>query len=464
MGRLPGDSFAFSVFRSLEFVSDFGFRVSSFPMNSFAYLFERFPSFVQTFVYREAAEMVRRGMEPWLVSIRRPDDPVELTVKMDAAVFYLPEEKALRAEVDARRAAGKLSWQARRAIARGRSGRDSQRIFEAVWLAPRLRERGIRHVHAHFGGVAARTAWWLRRLFGFSYSFTGHANDIFCPTDFPISNADLLRGARFVVTETDYARRWMEKNHPFALGKVFRVFNGIAMEGFPARVAPGAVPRILSVGRYVEKKGFGDLITACGRLRARGLAFECAIVGGGPLLEVLQAQIDAAQLSDCVKLLGPRPQAEVRRLLSEAQLFVLACVVEEGGGSDNLPTVIMEAMVSGTPVIATSVAGVPEMVSAGADGLLTPPKDPAALAAAMEQVLVDPDFAERLAAGGRQSAEDKFAIEKTTRDLQQLLLRCARLVPPPAACEFDSTIVRPGFFTRAEQCLWKFRWCARCQR
>ena len=417
-------------------------------VNSFAYLFERFPSFVQTFVYREAAEMVRRGMEPWLVSIRRPDDPVDLTAEMDAEVFYLPEEKTLRAEVDALGAAGKLSRRTRRAMAQGRTEKDSQRIFEAVWLAPRLRERGVRHVHAHFGGVAARTAWWLRELFGFSYSFTGHANDIFCATDFPVSNADLVRGARFVVTETDHARRWMEEKYAGARGKVFRVFNGIALDGFPPRAAAGAVPRILSVGRSVEKKGFADLIAACGLLRGRGVEFECAIVGGGPLERELQAQIDAAQLGEVVKLLGPRPQAEVRRMLAEAQLFVLACVVEKDGGSDNLPTVIMEAMACGTPVISTRVAGVPEMLDDGQTGLLAPPNDPPALAAAMEKLLRDPALTARLAADARRSAEEKFAVGKTTRDLQHLLLRHGAVVAPEAARNLDPTLPRASLGAR----------------
>ena len=421
--------------------------------HSFAYLFERFPSFVQTFVYREAAEMVRRGMEPWLVSIRRPDDPVDLTAEMDAEVFYLPEEKTLRGEVDARRAAGTLRWRVRRAMSRHRGAKDSQRMFEAIWLAPRLRERGVRHVHAHFGGVAARTAWWLRKLFGFTYSFTGHANDIFCATDFPVSNADLVRGARFVVTETDHARRWMEEKYPSAQGRIFRVFNGIALDGFPARVPASGVPRILSVGRYVEKKGFSDLIEACRLLRERGFSFVCEIVGGGPLERDLQAQIDAAQLGGMVQLLGPHPQAEVRRLLARAQIFVLACVVEADGGSDNLPTVIMEAMAAGVPVISTRVAGVPEMIADGEDGLLAPPNDPASLAAAMEKLLRDPKLADRLAASARQSAAEKFSIGSTTRELQHLLIRHAGIVPPEAARRLDSTLPAPSFFTRVSSLL-----------
>lgn len=408
--------------------------------HSFAYLFERFPSFVQTFVYREAVEMVRQGMNPWLVSLRRPDDPGDLAERVDVEIFYALEEKELRAEVDARRARRELPWKVRRVIPRRRSEPDAQRMFEAIWLAPRLRERGIRHVHAHFGGVAARTAWWLRELFGFSYSFTGHANDIFCPTDFPVSNADLVRGATFVVTETDFARQWMEEQYPWARGKVFRVFNGISMEGFPPRATVPGPARIISVGRYVEKKGFGDLIRACGMLRDRGLEFTCEIIGGGPLEVRLREQIAEARLADVVRLLGPRAQNEVRRQLAGADLFVLACVPEADGGSDNLPTVIMEAMACGVPVVSTRLAGVPEMIESGCDGLLVSPRDPAGLADAMQQLLTDRAQAVSFGERAQASAREKFAVDQTTQALRNLLTRCARVQAPGVVAESKGSI------------------------
>jgi glycosyltransferase involved in cell wall biosynthesis len=357
----------------------------------------------------------------------------------------------LRAGVDALGAEAKLCRRARQAMSRNRGAGDSQRIFEAIWLAPRLRERGVRHVHAHFGGMAARTAWWLRELFGFSYSFTGHANDIFCATDFPVSNADLVAGARFVVTETDHARRWMDEKYPAARGRIFRVFNGIAPGGFLPREPVGEVPRILSVGRYVEKKGFGDLIAACALLRDRGVAFVCDVAGGGPLEAEMQGQIDGERLGGTVRLLGPRPQADVRRLLSQAQLFVLPCVVEADGGSDNLPTVIMEAMLAGVPVVSTTVAGVPEMIAPGEDGLLTPPRDPAALAEAMEKVLLDRVLGARLAARARVSAAEKFSVEMTVRELQCLLIRHAGVVVPDTARHHDPSlpeVPRPPLWAR----------------
>lgn len=419
--------------------------------HSFAYLFERFPSFVQTFVYREAVEMVRQGMNPWLVSLRRPDDPGDLAEKLDVDVFYAPEEKKLRAEVDQQRKERKLSWRAHKAIPQHRHEHDAQRVFEATWLGPQLRDKGIRHVHAHFGGIAARTAWWLRKLYGIGYSFTGHANDIFCDTDFPVSNADLVRDARFVVTETDYARRWMEDRYPWAKGKVFRVFNGVDVDGFPAKEHASGVPRIVSVGRYVEKKGFGDLIRACALLRDRGIDFVCGIVGGGPLEAQLQAQITDAKLETQVQLLGPRSQAEVRQMLAAAQVFVLACVPEKDGGSDNLPTVIMEAMLARTPVISTDLAGVPEMITSGQDGLLVRPQNPAALADAMEKLLTDPAAAERLGQQGRSSAEEKFAVDKTTRGLKHQLVVRAPIAVPAAARQQDPSIPTPSLATRLLQ-------------
>ena len=407
---------------------------------SFAYLYERFPSFVQTFVHREAVEMLRQGMEPWLVSIREPDDAGDVAEQIDADIFYLPEADAMRAEIDAQITQGRADSTVRRLVAEWRKKPDSNRVFEAAWLGPKLRERGIRHVHAHFGGMAARTAWMLKKLFVFTYSFTGHANDIFCENDFPVTNDMLVRGAKLVVTETDFSRRWMEEKYPFARGRIARVFNGVATDEFAPRSPAGPVPRIVSVGRSVEKKGFADLIEACRILRERGRTFECAIVGGGPLDTILQTRIERANLAAHVRLLGPQAQGEIRQLLATSHVFALASVPEAGGGSDNLPTVIVEAMLAGIPVVSTRVAGIPEMITDGESGFLVSPKDPAALASAIEKLLADPLLATRLGTRGRCVAEEKFSIEKTTSALKHLLVDRCGVRPPRAAREIDPAL------------------------
>jgi glycosyltransferase involved in cell wall biosynthesis len=408
--------------------------------HSFAYLFERFPSFVQTFCHREVGEMVRQGMDPLILSIREPDDPPEVAESLRLPVTYLPPEKELREEIDRRVRARSLPRAVRRALKKHRRESDSQRLFEAAWLGPLLREQGIRHVHAHFGGMAARTAWWLRKLHGIGYSFTGHANDIFCENYVPLTNSDLAHGARFVVTETNFARRWMEEHHPGAGKKFFRVYNGIDVSRYAAACEFASPPLILSVGRYVEKKGFGDLIKSCRLLCDKGLSFTCQIVGGGPLEAALQQQIDANNLSDSVKLLGPRSQAEVIHLLSTATLFVLPCVEEAEGGSDNLPTVIVEAMAAGVTTISTTIAGVPEMITDGQDGLLVPPHSPPALSDAIERLLHTPALRAELGRRGQETARAKFALATTVGELKHLLVRLAPVTPQAGALQLDPTL------------------------
>ncbi len=414
---------------------------------TFAYLCERLPSFVQTFVYREVEEMARFGMNPFVVSIRRPDDPPETAVRMERPVFYMPEGAEIRTKIDKDRELGRLHRRLHRAIPKHRQFPDAQRMFEAAWLGPILESAGIRHVHAHFGGLAARTAWWLRKLFGISYSFTGHANDIFCDNDFPVTNAMLVKHAKFVVTETDYSRRWMEQKHAGSHGKIFRVFNGIDLESLPAAARPDGVPRIVSVGRYVEKKGFPDLIDACALLRDRGISFECEIIGGGEMEAALAARIDLLKLGERVKLLGPRSQTEVRQHLASATVFALACQTEKDGGSDNLPTVIMEAMGIGLPVVSTRIAGVPEMVDEGETGLLSSERDVPAFAASLEKMLTAPDLCAKFGSLAAKRAREKFAGKTTAALLAQLLVQNAPVDAPPGLLKICPEL-RAGFWRR----------------
>jgi glycosyltransferase involved in cell wall biosynthesis len=174
------------------------------------------------------------------------------------------------------------------------------------------------------------------------------------------------------------------------------------------------------VGRLIEKKGFGDLIKASAVLRAEDVAFHCSIIGEGPLEETLRAQIAAEGLEQSVELTGPQTQAQIAERLAEATVFVLPCMREADGGMDNLPTVIMEAMAAGLPVISTPLGGIPEMIEPGANGELVPEHDPAALTAAIQRVIADPALAARYGTRGREIARDKFSIETSARQLQHL--------------------------------------------
>ncbi len=133
-------------------------------------------------------------------------------------------------------------------------------------------------------------------------------------------------------------------------------------------------------------------------------------------------------------------QREVAPHLAAPPLFVLPCVPDSAGGSDNLPTVIAEAMAMGVPAVSTTVAGVPEMITHEKSGLLVPPREPESLANALERLLQDPALAQQLGSAGRAVALQKFALHQTVRELKHLLVRRAHLPVPATARSLDSTL------------------------
>ena len=387
-----------------------------------AYLFERFPSFGQTFCYREVAELERQGTKVHVFSIRRPVDepPEDWDRSLVERVHYLPEEKPLVAEVERILKRNSVPDQACAAVKEWGRQSDFLRLYQAIYVGVRLQEKGVRHIHAHFAGMAARTAYWIKEFFGISYSFTAHANDIFAPRDFVVSLAKLIGNAAAVVTVSDYAVRSLQERFPESAAKIHRVYNGVDLSCFVITDFGSAPAEIISIGRLIEKKGFSDLISACALLRSRRRKFRCVIIGEGPLEESLRAQIEAEDLEQFVTLTGPQTQSEITVRLAHATIFALPCTHELGGGMDNLPTVIMEAMAAGLPVISTPLAGIPEMIEAGANGELVQERDPVALAAAIEKLLDDPERARRLGERGRQIAREKFSIETSARQLLEL--------------------------------------------
>jgi glycosyltransferase involved in cell wall biosynthesis len=392
-------------------------------MTRFAYLFERFPSFGQTFCYREVAELDRQGIAPLIFSIRNPkDEPSQdWDARIVKRVHYLPEEKELLEDV--RRAAKKRKLSTEIVDVLDEWGRRSDflRLYQAVYVGLRLQELGVRHVHSHFAGMAARTAFWIHRFFPMTFSFTAHANDIFAPRHFEIGLDKLVDAARVIVTETDYAAKFLRERFPQRADSVHRIYNGLDLAEFERADFSSTPPLIIAVGRLIAKKGFAELIRACALLAERGKLFRCEIIGEGPLENELRAQIAQLSLQKHFTLSGAKPQREVRQHLGTASVFVLPSVLDPEGGMDNLPTVIMEAMATGLPVISTSIAGIPEMVVQHETGFLVQPADPIALAKAIEDVIDDRLLAQKLGEAGHQRAQELFSIEKNVRELCALI-------------------------------------------
>jgi glycosyltransferase involved in cell wall biosynthesis len=393
-------------------------------MLQFAYLFERFPSFGQTFCYREVAELARQGTTPPIFSIRNPKDepPQDWDERIVKRVHYLPEEKELLDDVRRTSKKRKLTPEIVAALDEWGRRTDFLRLHQAVYVGLRLQEMGIGHVHAHFMGMAARTAFWIHKFFPITFSFTAHANDIFAPKNFAIGFNKLVDTARVIVTVSDYAKKFLQERFPGRADRIRRIYNGLDLAEFGRADFSSAPPLILAVGRLIAKKGFADLVRVCGLVAESGKSFRCEIIGEGPLENELRGQIKRLNLQNRVALPGAKPQREVRQRLAAANVFVLPSVIDPDGGMDNLPTVVMEAMATGLPVVSTKIGGIPEMVVENETGILVEPGDAVALADAIEKFSSDPAVAQRMGCAGYERTQQLFSIEKNVRELCALLL------------------------------------------
>ncbi|HEY3311937.1 MAG TPA: glycosyltransferase [Anaerolineales bacterium] len=415
-----------------------------------AYILKMYPRFSETFILNEILELERQGVQVQIYSLVKPNDGRfhASLAKVQAKVTYLPEypRSEFKAQVWPawrnllRRDAGrfwKIFWYA----LSHRNGVGLKQFMRACVLADRLLQEPVEHLHAHFASSATSVAMIAHLFTGIPYSFTAHAKDIYLKSIDPNLQRDKLTQARFVVTVSDFnkdylsglvngqgpsgaIRRVKGQAQPSSQGiSIRRLYNGINLEQFHPAPLPAANhtnrPLILSVGRLVEKKGFEDLILACAELHTRGLVFKCEIIGKGPREAALRELIARLDLSGTVRLVGPRPQDEIVSSYQNATIFALPCVVGEDGNRDGLPTVLLEAMATGLPVVSTQLTGIPEIVDDGETGLLVPEHDPAALANALASLLADPASRNRMGRQAQEKVNREFDLRKNVAVLRQ---------------------------------------------
>ncbi|WP_082548300.1 glycosyltransferase family 4 protein [Massilia sp. Root335] len=178
---------------------------------------------------------------------------------------------------------------------------------------------------------------------------------------------------------------------------------------------------IVCVARLVHKKGLHILIDACAILREEGLLFKLSIVGDGPLKDDIDKQIRSLQLDNFVKAIGPRTQNEIVKILDQANVFVLPCLVAPDGDRDMLPNSIKEAMAMKLIVVTSDVSGIEELVLDGINGLLFLAGDSSSLANAMRRALVDVEFAKFAGENARATIVESFSIDSEGRKFEAAL-------------------------------------------
>jgi glycosyltransferase involved in cell wall biosynthesis len=209
------------------------------------------------------------------------------------------------------------------------------------------------------------------------------------------------------------------------------VFYGVDVDAFaPRPEAPEVrerlgVPQdsflVMAVGRLVEKKGFTHLVEAA----ARTGGVRVVIAGEGDLRASLEAQVRATGAP--VTLVGALPRDLVAAALGEADVVVVPSVVDGAGNVDGLPNVLLEAMAAGRPLVASRVAGIPQVIEDGRNGLLVPEKDPRALAEALRRLLREPDTRARLGQEARRTAVQRLSWAAAARRFEEGYAQAAAL-------------------------------------
>ncbi len=374
-----------------------------------------YPRLSETFIAQEILGLQRMGYDLLIVSLRKPTDGAvhDLHREITAPLIYLPEylkddpQRVRAGRAVAEELAGYVRAEAAYAadLARDRSASRFRRWGQAAVLAAEL-PADVDFIYVHFLHTPASVARYAALMRGLPFAFSAHAKDIYTTPAWDLKAK--IDDAAWGATCTRYNHKVLTDlaEQP---EKIELVYHGLDTRRFPAppvREGRTGPVRIVSVCRAVEKKGLDDLVAALARL-PRDIDWRFEHIGGGKTarVEALAARLG---IGERIEFRGAMAREDVIAAYARADIFALASRIAKNGDRDGLPNVIMEAMAMGLPVVSTAVSAVPEIVDERV-GLLVPPRDPKALAAAIAALAGDPARRHALGATGAARVRSAFA-------------------------------------------------------
>lgn len=394
-----------------------------------------YPRISESFISTEILLLESLGIPIEIYSLRQPREAFahEHVKSIRAPATYLPEyvlphwQTLLRSNTTLWRMLGPhyarcLTGALRRAWERKKLATVRHFLQAGHLVAIRLIQRPVTHLHAHFCHTPTSVTLFASELTGLPFSFTAHAKDVYITE--PDQLVRKIKRARFVVTCTRYNAEYLRKLAQVAQCEtpIHVIYHGIDLSFFTFRPNTHSGPpyQILSVGRLVPKKGYDTLLKALWLLDQKGHDFQFIHIGSGELEQELNTMVRDFNLQDRVKLCGTLPHSEVINHYRRTHCFALASKVAPNGDRDGIPNVLIEAMATGVPVVATAVSAIPELVENGTTGVLVQPDDPGGLASAIEDQLLRPEAYEELVRQARAKVERDFDNRRCVRRLHSL--------------------------------------------
>lgn len=394
-----------------------------------AYLVSRFPHLPETFILREMIAMEQQGVQVELFPLILQEQAVVHTDSLAwmkrLHYFKIFSVECLAANLRAvfHQPVKYFSTLFQVIGLNVRSPKFLLRAFfifpKAVRMAEEMQTLKISHIHAHYATHPALAAYIISNLTSIPYSISVHAHDIFVDRTM-LSHK--IKKAAFIRAISEFNKSFLIKQYGNSIaGKIFVVHCGIEIEKYqPKMRLTGSEFKIISVGSLQAYKGHEYLIKACSVLKDMQIPYQCVIVGGGELKADLAGLVNTLGIADRVVLAGPKTEDEIADLLAQFQCFVLPSVITRSGKMEGIPVVLMEAMASRVPVIASGISGIPELVVDGITGLLVPPEDVNSLAEKIIWVKDHPGDVNKMIETGYRKVYDEFNVETNVGLLKEL--------------------------------------------
>ena len=384
-----------------------------------AYILGCFPDDTPTFVFNEIVGLERLGLDIFIFSIHKSnndgyqpsyktmfkktiyaDPPYSLPIIL-SHIYYL-----LRCP----------SFYLKLLFSKKNYG-GKKAFWEGVYFSRRIKQLGIKHVHAHFAWTAADVARLISSLTKIPFSFTAHARDIYVEADYL---KEKLEEAKFIVTCVRNNKNYLTQKFGQIIEKKIKVvYHGIDLRIFKPIEVKEKVVDILSIGNLVEKKGFHYLIEACEILKKRGILFKCLVIGEGYLKSQFVDMIKEFDLEKYIELTERKPQSELPQIYAKSRIFVLPSFITDEGDRDGIPNVLAEAMAMDMPVISSNIPNISELIEHGKTGILVKEKEPQALAEAIETLLFDEKLREKLGGKAKEKIVADFDFKKHTKKIAE---------------------------------------------
>ncbi|WP_346293303.1 glycosyltransferase [Sphaerothrix gracilis] len=392
-----------------------------------AYLTGEYPRATDTFIQREVAALRALGLEIQTFSIRRPDEAhlvgQEQREERDRTLYLLPANllELLLAHIalllgSPLRYFKALSL-ALKTCQPGIKGAIYQLFYfaEAGILAARINRLSIQHLHNHLANSSCTVAMLAAQLGGFTFSFTLHGPHIFFePYRWRLDQK--IKQALFVNCISHFCRSQAMLFAPVETwDKMHIIHCGVDLSLFEPTASSTDKVELLYVGRLAAMKGFPILLKSLVELKNTYANLHLTVVGDGEDRASLEDQVKQLGLQKIVEFVGYQSQSSVREYLKQTDIFVLPSFAE------GVPVVLMEAMATQIPVIATRIAGISELVDDGYSGYLVPPGNTASLREKIEVLLQDADRRQEMGRRGRQKIEAEFSISSEAKKFKQVM-------------------------------------------